>query len=272
MIRPVVHCMLSAGLVLASQAAWADRDELEPPDAEATRRIAAYINSGDCPGAVRQLNAEIKSRQRDVLLLAGAMFETGLCVKPNWDRGIHFYQLAERAGHPSAVLRLASGYAVAGRDNAMALWWMAQRPGGMPRACIPAADPLEDAAGFESALAAMPQSQRQSCIYMTGVYASILAETEFPAPASINNVFGDLDMVFNAADGTVSWTQVTLEQATQPGVADGPAGLAFSRETVEDTLLSYMRGISDRSLARYQKPESVDPGMRIKQRISFYYH
>jgi hypothetical protein len=271
MNKTILKLTVAASLLLASQASWAGDERDLTADPEATRRIAAYINHKDCPGAVRQLNAEVKSKNRDVLLLAGAMFETGICVTANWDRAVYFYELAERAGNRSAALRLASGYAVAGRDNAMALWWIAQRPGGMPRACIPAADPLKDAAGFENALAAMPQSLLQACVYMTGVYASILAETEFPPLAAVNNVFGDIDMVFNPADGTVSWTQVTLEKATPLGLRDGQAGLQYSRKTVENSLLNFMRGISDRSLSRYRKPEGIDPALKVMQRISFFY-
>lgn len=34
-----------------------------------------------------------------------------------------------------------AGCAVAGRDNAVALWWIAQRPESMPPACIQQASP-----------------------------------------------------------------------------------------------------------------------------------
>lgn len=246
----------------ATQPARAAPRYFDQADPEATRRVAAYLASKDCTGALAALNEGIKAGQRDVLLLAGTMYETGLCIKADWERAAHFYQLADAAGNRFAIYRLASGYAVAGRDNAVALWWMAHRPGAMPRACIPAADPEKDIDGFEKALAAMPQALLKGCIYMTGVYASVLAETEFPAAAIRNDVYGDVDMEFHPASGTIGWFQGQRERASAPRYEDG-------RRKIESTLLTYMRRAGERTLARYQKPDGIAPDLLIIHQFSF---
>jgi TPR repeat protein len=213
----------------------------------------------------------VKSKQRDVLLLAGAMFETGLCVKENWERAVYFYQLADKAGHKAAIHRLAAGYAVAGRDNALALWWSAQRASDLPRNCIPSADPDKDPEDFAAALSRMPIGEFKACVYMTGVYSAIMGETEFPAAAARNGVFGDVVMEFDPAKATIDWTQDNMGQAHAVGLVDGNKANTESRRKVENSLLTYMRTVGTRTLARYSKPEGIDPAIRIRQKFAFAY-
>ncbi|UUZ53300.1 hypothetical protein LP419_31135 [Massilia sp. H-1] len=74
-------------------------------------------------------------------------------------------------------------------DNALALWWAAQRTSDLPRDCIPAADPEQDPDGFAAALTRMPVGEFKACVYMTGVYSAIMGETEFPAAAAQRHVW-----------------------------------------------------------------------------------
>jgi TPR repeat protein len=268
-MRPL-PAVLFTGVLLCAAFAHAAPTYLDP-DPDATRRVSAYIDSKDCPGAVKALNDGVKSKQRDVLLLAGAMFETGLCVKENWERAVYFYQLADKAGHKAAIHRLAAGYAVAGRDNALAIWWAAQRPSDLPRSCIPAVDPEKDAEGFAAALARMPVSQFKACVYMSGVYSAIMGETEFPAAAARNGVYGDVTMVFAPAQGAIDWSQDGLGQALGEGVFDGNKANTESRRKVENSLLTYMRTAGARTLARYSKPDGIDPAVRVRQKFAFAY-
>ncbi|UUZ53299.1 hypothetical protein LP419_31130 [Massilia sp. H-1] len=60
---------LCTGLLLSAALAHATPTYLDP-DPDATRRVSAYLDSKDCPGAVKALNDGVKSKQRDVLLLA----------------------------------------------------------------------------------------------------------------------------------------------------------------------------------------------------------
>jgi len=262
--------ILCTSLLLCTASVHAAPAYLEP-DPDATRRVASYLASKDCSGAVKALNDGVQSKQRDVLLLAGAMFETGLCVKENWERAVYFYQLADKAGQKLAIHRLAAGYAVAGRDNALALWWAAQRPSDLPRNCIPAADPEKDPDGFAAALARMPVADFKGCVYMTGVYSAIMGETEFPAAAARNGVFGDVIMAFDPARSAIDWTQDNTGQALAEGVFDGNKANTESRRKVENSLLDYMRAAGMRALARYSKPDGIDPAVRIRQKFTFDY-
>ena len=266
----LLSAVICTGLLLSTALAHAAPTYLEP-DPDATRRVAAYLASKDCPGAVKALNDGVKDKQRDVLLLAGAMFETGLCVKENWERATYFYQLADKAGHKAAIHRLAAGYAVAGRDNALALWWAAQRPFDLPRSCIPAADPEQDPDGFAAALTRMPVAEFNACVYMVGVYSALLGETEFPAAAVRNSMFGDVIMTFDPARGAIDWTQENTGQALEAGLFDGNKVNTESRRKKENALLDYMRAAGARTLARYSKPDGIDPAIRIRQKFTFFY-
>lgn len=267
----VIRIGAAAALLLCFHAAQAAPTYFDQPDRHATKRLASYLASQDCPGAVKALNEGVKARQRDVLLAAGTMYETGLCVKQSWERAVHFYQLADAAGNPSAVQRLASGYAVEGRDGAVALWWAAHRPGSLPRECVPQADPEKDAEGFEKALAAMTPAQFKACVYMVGVYASIRAETEFPAEALLRDVYGDVAMEFTPATGTIAWRQDKRERATGVGQRDAARLKEDDGRAVEHSLINYMRKTGERTLARYRKPEGIDPAVRIGHTFSFFY-
>lgn len=241
----------------------------DSPDREATRRVASYLASKDCHGAVKVLTGDIKNRHRDVLLLAGSMYETGLCVKQNWEKAASFYQLADAAGSRAAIHRLAAGYAVAGRENALALWWAAHRPAALPKECIPAANPETEGAAFDAALERMPASLYEQCVYMVGVYSAITAETEFPAEALRHDVFGNILMEFNPSMGEIVFTQEAAERGLRHGIYDGRQAQFEDKRKIASSLLTYMRETGRRTLARYQKPEGISPTIRIQQEFVF---
>lgn len=258
-------------LLCGGQAAHGAPRTFYAPDPDATRRVASYLANKDCPGAVKALRDDLKERHRDVLLLAGSMYEIGLCVPANWEKAASFYQLADAAGSRAASSRLAAGYAVAGRENALALWWAAQRPGALPAQCIPAADPETEGPAFDAALERMPEPLYRACIYMAGVYAAIWAETEFPVEARRHDVFGNVDMVFNPSKGEILFTQEAAERALGGGVRDGRQTQFEDRRQIENSLVTYMQQTGRRTLARYQRPEGISPDIQIRQRFSFAY-
>lgn len=262
---------VAAVLLLCMQGAQAAPTYFDQPDPDATRRLASYLASKDCVGAVKALNEGVKAKQRDVLLAAGTLYETGLCVKQNWDRAVNFYLQADTAGNRSAIPRLVSGYAVAGRDNAVALWWAAQRPGILPQTCVLPVDAEKDPEGFEKALAAMPPALFKGCVYMAGVHAAIVAETEFPDTALLRDVYGDVEMEFIPATGAITWSQRQRERATGAGTRDAARLKEDDGRAVESSLLVYMRKNGERTLTRYQKPEGIDPAIKIRRTFSFFY-
>lgn len=265
----VVRLVIASLLLLFTKAGMAAPKYVEP-DQRATRAVAAHLYSNDCPGAVAALKDGIKAKQRDVLLLAGWMYENGTCVKQNWEKAVNLYQLADAAGNPSAIPRLAAGFAAAGRENGVALWWAAQYRDPAPSSCIPAVDPNKDLDGFNAALERMPPALFKACVYMTGVYFELLAEARFPPDAQRNGVSGDVDMEFNPSKGTIEWRQGRLEVGQAGGVRDiGKTQFDDRRPLIENSLMTYLKGKGELALARYQKPEGIDPGTRMKQRFTF---
>jgi hypothetical protein len=87
---------------------------------KAVQAVSAAIALGDCVAAASALNAELAKAHPEVWMVAGAMFEEGLCLKANWECTLNFYQRADVAGQPGAAARLAVGYATpaGGRDLA----------------------------------------------------------------------------------------------------------------------------------------------------------
>jgi TPR repeat protein len=116
--------------------AQAQRNRTLTEGEKAVQAVSAAMGRSDCVAAASALNAGLAKSHPEVWLLAGAMFEDGLCLKANWDRALNFYQRADGAGLPSAAARLAAGYATAagGRDLAASLWWAARAKTALPAA------------------------------------------------------------------------------------------------------------------------------------------
>lgn len=87
--------------------------------------VRYLIGSRDCNAAVKQLKVGLDEARPEVALLAGSMYENGICVKRSWDHAVTFYVQAYDGGQLEAAERLAAGYAdpVQGPDVAAALWW-----------------------------------------------------------------------------------------------------------------------------------------------------
>jgi hypothetical protein len=65
--------------------------------------------------------------------------------------------------------------------------------------------------------------------------------------------------------------QNNVGQALAEGLVDGNKANTESRRKVENGLLTYMRAAGTRTLARYNKPDGIDPAIRIRQKFAFAY-
>jgi hypothetical protein len=95
--------------------------------------------------AIGALNNGLAAAYPGVLLMAGTMFDEGLCLKPNWERAERLYLRAQKAGHRGGRLRLIAGLAAPGSDPAAALWWAQQENGPLPSPC-----PVPEMAAFDA--------------------------------------------------------------------------------------------------------------------------
>lgn len=234
------------------------------PDFKATRGITALIESGQCKSAVEALKPSVKSKHPDVLLLAGTMYEEGLCVQRNWEKAASFYLLANEAGNGAAIPRLIAGYAIAGRDNGLALWWAAKAWGtrSFPGQCLPASDPDANPDGFNNELERMPPALFQGCVYLAGVVGEMYAQMQFPPLALHNGVTGSVTMEFRPGAGTITWRQGELNVNPNQGarVRNMAQADLDNPRTIKTSLLDYMKGRGEFALSRYRKPErGLDP-------------
>jgi hypothetical protein len=249
---------------------WRARQGALPTEAE--RAVDAVLNAvrqRDCKAAVAALNAGLAKSVPEVWTLAGALFEEGVCVKPNWERAVNFYQRAIGVGHPGVAARLASGYAapVGGPDKAAALWWAYRAKTALPAECKGAAALVDDAERFVAALQAWPAGQLDACVYAAGVMARIQGDLESPGLASSFGLEGKVTLVFVPAQGKVDITE-TMAEAAPPGgvVADGVLREREQRLS-RQAFTKHLRDTVDRALRRYLPPAAVPAVWQVQTDI-----
>lgn len=240
-----------------------------PVNQEAQRDVWVYLEHKDCAGAVRALNKGIAENQRDILLLAGAMFEDGICLKPNWDQAVKMYQRAHAAGNRAGLPRLVAGYALPGRDPAAALWWAAQLPDATPEYCRVEADPLANPDAFVVALQAWPRSRLDACVYTLGVRFKVQGEVEYPRSALDYGFSGKVQMHFRPASASIEWQQgdthiISLfEHVPEKRLRDRTGHL------VKNSLLAHLQQLGSNALKQYPKPEGIDQEWLVKMNFVF---
>ncbi|MES2015790.1 MAG: hypothetical protein V4484_04780 [Pseudomonadota bacterium] len=236
-------------------------------DATAAQDVLSYIEHKDCKGAVNALNKAIANKKPGILLMAGALFEQGLCVKPNWDTAANYYLRAHEEGNRSALPRLISGYAENNRDPAAAMWWVSKSPYSLPPACASANHLASDPEAFVAALQSWPKAQLAACVYAAGVLHRIVGDVEFPGNASRQGIAGNVYMHFVPATGTVRWTagemnRVPFTRVLQPGDDE--------RSEFKDPLLKHVTAVGERSLKQFTRPPDIDPAWLIKVQFNFH--
>jgi len=255
----IANIVATACALSFAASAWAE-PKTEVPDSRETRRVQAYLDSKDCPGAVKAVKDGIKARQPDVLLMAGTMMEDGVCMKADWEKAVTLYEMAYQAGSPTAWSAMVAALAVAGRDNGRALWYSAQKRRRLPSYCYPKADPLKDPDAFNGELERMAPDLFKACVYMVGVTHEVAGHAQYPIAALHHGVQGDLTMKFVPSTGTISWTFVK----TADGMASvrSMSSAQFDDERkIEEKLLNYLTKNGQFALARYTRPEGIDPGL-----------
>jgi TPR repeat protein len=244
---------------------WREQAGVPMTEAEkAVQSVVDAITRKDCPAAVTRLNAGLGKAYPEVLSLAGAMYEDGLCLKPNWDRALTFYQRAITAGHPGAAARVAAGYAApaGGRDLATALWWSVRAKTALPAPCARVAPLADDADKFVAALNAWPAGQLGACTYAAAVMATIQAEVESANLAGTYGVEGKLKFVLVPEQGRVDISQDLKAAATLPGATIDAVARERGFQDAKVALSTTLREVADRALKRYDKPAGIAPDWR----------
>jgi len=273
-MRRLVTVALGAGVLATAAAAaepqpWVQR----PLDREAVASVWTHIEAKDCPGAVRTLNAGVAKGHPSVLLLAGAMFESGICLKPSWERAVEFYQRADTAGHPRAGSRLASGYAApfGGPDKAAAIWWALRSGSALPAECRTVAPLAGDAERFVAAMKAWPAALVDACTYVAGVTGTVAGDIEFSNRANAFGMKGVVTLVFEPASDAIEVETKSVEFIQLPGVGSGDALLDRQSKSVKQEFERDLRASADRALKRYPKPVGIEPSWKLRQQFVFDY-
>ena len=257
-------CLLAAGAAAQDQAPKNPRAGIEErTERKDLRTINILMAEGRCTQAVEALKSGVRAKRPGFLLLAGMMHDEGICVKADWEKAVNLYMLALQAGSQTATARLVAGYARPGRDNGLALWWVARShvTDGFPRQCIPQADPERDLDGFNAGLEAMPPEAFKACVYLIGVVAAVYAEREFPQLALRHGVTGTYTMSFDPARGTMAWQQDALEINENKGswARDLAQEDLENPRKIRDSLLAYLKRKGEFALTRYPKPDGGLP-------------
>lgn len=246
---------------------------IEHWEADGLRRVWTHINHRDCAGAVNELNAGLARRYAAVMVMAGAMYEEGVCLKRDPQRALQMFERAYAAGRPQqAAGRMTALYAAPGalHDKAAALWW-AQRGGqNVARLCVGAPVPADDADAFVKALVDLPAPLLEACNYVAGVLGVIQGDAEFPSRAAGFGMTGTVQLVFLPAQGRFEVTGKEIGAIQLGGVVNGDA-VRDDRALVRNEFVEYMGELTRRALQRFERPGGVPEQWRFQLVYSFSY-
>lgn len=260
--------VLAVAAVMATGAAAQSRPAPWLPDKrdEATvRAVWTQIDRKDCAEAARVLSEGVRSGYPHTLLLAGAMFEEGVCLKRSWPRALEQYERALAAGHPRAAARIASGYAsdAAGPDRAAAVWWALGRM-SLPPACRSAEAVKDDPDRFVAALREWPAGLLERCSYVVGVVGTVMGDLEFSSRAADHGLHGRVVVEYRPADDRVEVVDEDLRQAQPGGLASGDVVRDGASRAVRSAFANDIRSVVDRGRQRMTRPADFDPAWKLR--------
>jgi hypothetical protein len=261
----------SLGALLCAPAVAEESDYGRKAAAVITNRITLK----DCSGAVADLKAGLKNAFPEVFLLAGSMYEHGVCVQRDWNRAVPFYVQAWQGGMEKAADRLAAGYAAPenGADTAAALWWASRRPDGVVRpqgmpSCAVSDAAANDIDRFVAELQTWQPARLAACNYMTGVMKTLSSEANYPALALTYGVSGEVIVRFLPGVPRIEVQQGVLPELQQVGSVE--QGLKRDRATTR--LAGFekaLREVADRALARYPRPAGIPADALVRVQYRF---
>ena len=204
------------------------------------------------------------------MLMAGTMYERGMCVKKNWEQANQFYLMADAAGNVKARHKLVAGLIGQG-DAGGGLYWASKLPRDLPAQCYSKADPEKDPDAFAAELNSWPKERLNGCVYMAGVYNAIVGDMRFPAEAAAIGVWGSIQMKFVPATGTIEWTNVAHETRALSGlqVVKPDTPLAHRSGKADQILVNHGQLLSTQALQRFPRPEGIDPSLVLVDKFDF---
>lgn len=265
---------LTVGAMLALGMSQAGADgRKEPPSKPESQAIAAIhdaMRARDCTLAASRLNDALKRKYPSAYLLAGTMYEQGVCLKPDWERASTLYQQATAAGEPQGRLRLVAGLAAGNRDRAAAMYWALEDAGQrLPAECEAGRELRGNPEAYVAQLRKWPAGRLDACVYVAGVVSAIAGEIEYPSMGTAYSIYGSYRMSFTPSTATVEWTERELRLGDMLGVSSGDDARDRDSARVRQTLRRELEETSQRALRRFAKPAEVPAGWRFQQDFAF---
>ena len=260
----------TAALAADAQTPQRQRPEMTRAESLAINGVIVALEHKDCSRAVARLNSGLAQSYPGFFMLAGSMYEDGLCLKPNWERAERMYLRAHEAGHADGMLRLVAGYAQGGRDPGAALWW-AQRARRLlaPADCKVGPGDAEDPDRFVAVVRAWPRERMNACLYVLGVTARVMGDVDYPASALVFDIAGTVEMRFKPAAGTIEWRTLAIEEPQMMGVVDGDTLRDRGSRRVQRALETHLREIGTRALRAFPRPAGVPEAWESKTTFVF---
>lgn len=251
---------------------------------ETTKEVIKAIEARDCVAVVRELNLALATASPEALLLGGAMFEQGLCLKQNSERASRLYLRAADAGASGARSNLAALYAspATGPNKGLAIWWGLQAGLPLPKPCLVDNDLRANAERFTQILNGWPTGLLDACVHVTGVLAVVDAEFVITPEASSR---ADVAVDFRPATGDLqvrtslkspefrdtsprvitSNDPVAANQVQQNMSAELMHAQQIQAEALE--LAKRVESIGRNALVRFPRPAGIAADWRIQLRI-----
>jgi len=265
--RQRIFCFLVT-LFVAAPALAAIKDRAADSALEDVQR---YIAARDCEGAVSRLKGWLKQGEPKVYLLAGTMYDNGLCVKRDWAKAADFYVLAFEKGLPEAADRLAAGYAepTNGPDVAAALWWARKGRSLKVSACRVSKDIGDDPEAFVTELGLWSPERLAQCNYIVGVLSTISAELSYPKSAAEAHVGGDVSVRFLPGQARIEVKQEGSQEYALLGWVDGDTFRDRWKPDVTGGFQKMLSELANRALARYPKAAGIPVDTKFEVTYSF---
>lgn len=218
---------------------------------EAIFKVGEALRANDCDGAIKDMNAGLKEGYPEVELMAGTLFELGICLKKDWGKAVQFYAKASEGGLHEGALRLAAGYAADehGPDRAAAMWWAkrARLDAGRCTTRLPATD---DPDRFVEELGKWEPRELAICNHVIGHLASIYGDTRYPRGMVTREISAAIEGSYKPASSNFRVKQ---------GYATYPAMEAMSSQLVRTLGFT----------GRYKKPDGIHPDWEIPFKLVF---
>lgn len=237
----------------------------------AVEAIRGSIAARDCQLAVDRLKGGLANDYAEVFLLAGSMYENGICVKRDWARAVSFYVQAHGKGEKEGAARIAAGYAdpANGPDAAAALWWAWRTPGfGLSRCAVPQ-EARTDPDLFVAALKAWPAPRLAACNYIAGVLSTISAEVKYPELAAAHAIGGDVTIRFLAGVPSIELQRGESREYELVGWVSADTLRDRKTRRMGDGFEAALSAVANRALQRYPHPGGIPADALVQVKFSF---